>query len=300
MKLIKTLVMFALLAELTSATAEDSKQPITPQPAFPLWTKNIPYAKGNTPRDIPTLQAFIPKHEENSSMTAILICPGGAYAMLADGHEGKDYAHFFNLQGKAAFVLKYRLGTHGYKHPVMLTDVSRAIRIIRSRAKEYGIDPNRIGVMGSSAGGHLAATLITKFTDGDSNSEDPVERVSSRPDFGILCYPVITMGEKTHTGSRENLLGRNPSKELIRELSLETQVTPKTPKCFIWHTAADEAVPVENSILFASALAKNGVPFALHIYQNGPHGQGLKAQFPYQNALPWGNELTLWLKENNL
>ncbi len=300
-KLAHLAVFFA--ASLICPAAEIAT-PAPPSPAVPLWEAGkVPLARGTTPRDTPTLQAYLPakKADSREKMAAVIICPGGGYTGLADGHEGKDYAQFFNLHGVAGFVLRYRLGAAGYRHPVMLTDAARALRTVRANAEKYGIDPNRIGIMGSSAGGHLAATLLTKFDAGKGDAEDPIERVSSRPDFGILCYPVISMKRGiTHQGSRDNLLGRNASEEMVNELSAELQVTKETPKCFLWHTAADNTVPVQNSLLFASALAEKKVPFSMHILQEGAHGLGLKAQFPYEDALPWAASLLYWLKENKI
>jgi acetyl esterase/lipase len=227
----------------------------------------------------------------------MVICPGGGYGMLAP-HEGEGYARFLNEQGIAAFVLKYRLGPGGYHHPAMLQDAARAMRTVRGRAAEWNVDPKRIGIMGSSAGGHLASTLLTHFDSGAAGATDPIESQRSRPDLGIVCYAVITMGEFTHQGSKNNLLGKNPTPELVAELSNELKVTKDTPPCFIWHTWEDKAVPVENSLHFAEALQKAGVPFDLHIYQKGPHGIGLGSR-DYDPAKwhPWTSDCIFWLKE---
>lgn len=261
----------------------------------PLWANGTPGAKGNTPRDIPTLTPFFAPADNNFG-SAIVICPGGGYGGLAS-HEGPTYAQFLQKHGINAFVLKYRLGSAGYRHPIMLGDAARAIRTVRANAKKWKIDPEKIGIMGSSAGGHLASTAITHFDNGDSKSRDPIDRVSSRPNAGILCYPVITMGQFTHQGSKRNLLGNNPPEELVNLLSSEKQVRKNTPPTFIWHTAEDRPVPVENSLLFASALRKAGVPFALHVYQKGRHGIGLADKPPFKNVHPWANDLVFWLKE---
>ena len=182
-------------------------------------------------KDIPTLTPFLPAPEKATG-AAIVVCPGGGYGGLA-GHEGKDYALWLNELGIAAFVLKYRLGSGGYRHPIMLNDAARAIRPVRARAAEWKLDANRIGIMGSSAGGHLASTLLTHFDAGNPNSDDPIEKVSSRPNLGILCYAVISMtNELTHGGSRNNLLGNNPDDELVKLLSNELQVTKETPPTF--------------------------------------------------------------------
>ncbi len=196
-------------------------------------------------------------------------------------------------------MLKYRLGSHGYRHPVMLEDAARAVRWVRAHADEYKIDPHRVGIMGSSAGGHLAATLLTHFDAGDANSADPMERQSSRPDIGILCYAVITMGEFTHQGSKENLLGKNPSPELVKLLSNELQVTTNTPPCFLWTTFEDNTVPMENTMMFAEALRKNHVPFALHVYEKGGHGMGLADKQPFDHPHPWAADCLFWLKVQN-
>lgn len=265
--------------------------------AIPLWADGAPGALGTKDEDKPTITPYLPKKGEGTG-AAVVIFPGGGYGGLA-GHEGLDYALWMNQQGIAGFVVKYRLGSHGYRHPAMLNDAARAVRTVRARASEWGVDPKRIGVMGSSAGGHLASTIVTHFDDGDPNAKDPIDRQSSRPDLGILCYPVISMGQFTHQGSKNNLLGKDPSPELVKLLSNELQVTPKTPPCFIWHTAADSAVPVENAIDFASALRKAGVPFALHIYERGPHGLGFADKPPFAKTHPWAANLKFWLGEHD-
>jgi acetyl esterase/lipase len=226
----------------------------------------------------------------------LVICPGGAYTHLAP-HEGNDYALWLNQHGVTCFVLKYRLGSGGYHYPAMFEDVTRAVRLVRAKAAEWNIDPKRIGIMGSSAGGHLASTLVTHFDSGNPNATDPIERQSSRPDIGILCYPVITMGEYTHPGSRENLLGKNPSPKLVKLLSNELQVKTNTPPCFLWTTFEDRTVPMENTLMFAEALRKNHVPFDLHIYQKGGHGMGLKDKPPFAHPHPWAADCLFWLKQ---
>jgi len=264
-----------------------------------LWPDGAPGALGKATKDIPSITPFFPDADKATG-AAMVICPGGGYGGLAD-HEGKAYALWLRDQGIAGFVLRYRLGSAGYRHPVMLQDVSRALRLVRSKAGEWKLDPKRIGVIGSSAGGHLASTLLTHFDAGNPDASDPIDRQSSRPDVGILCYPVITMGEFTHRGSRENLLGKTPSPELVAELSNELRVTKETPPTFIFHTAEDNAVPVENALLFASALRKAGVPFDLHIYEKGRHGIGLGFQ-PYSEydrakLHPWTRDCEFWLKQ---
>jgi acetyl esterase/lipase len=267
-----------------------------------LWPDGAPGARGTNDYDIPTLTVFLPEPDKANG-AAMVICPGGGYGGLAQ-HEGKDYALWMNANGVSAFVLKYRLGSHGYRHPIMLGDAARAVRLVRNRAAEWKLDTNRIGIIGSSAGGHLASTLLTHFDAGNPNATDPIDRESSRPAIGVLCYPVITMGDKTHAGSRDNLLGKNPSPELIQELSNELHVTKDTPPCFLFHTVEDNAVPVENSLEFAAALRRAGVPFDLHIYQAGKHGGGLGG-VPYSRydpatLHPWTRDCIFWLKQQGI
>jgi acetyl esterase/lipase len=261
--------------------------------AILLWPSGAPGALGDKEHDKPSITVYRP--ETNATGAAMVICPGGGYGGLA-AHEGRDYALFLNQHGVTCFVLKYRLGSAGYRHPVMLGDAARAVRLVRSQAAEWGVSTNRIGIMGSSAGGHLASTLLTHFDAGKADAPDPVDRVSSRPDLGVLCYAVITMGENTHGGSRANLLGGKPSAKLIEALSGEKNVTAQTPPCFIWHTWEDGGVKVENSLEFAAALRAHGVPFDLHIYQKGRHGIGLADTPPFANAHPWAADLAYWLK----
>jgi acetyl esterase/lipase len=259
-----------------------------------LWPYGAPGALGHSPNDIPTVTPYLPD-PTNATGAAMVICPGGAYAILAP-HEGHNYALWLNQHGVTCFVLKYRLGTSGYHHPAMLQDAARAVRWVRAHADDYKIDPHRVGIIGSSAGGHLAATLLTHFDPGDRQAADVIERQSSRPDIGILCYAVITMGEFTHQGSKHYLLGDHPSPELVRWLSNELQVTPDTPPCFLWSTYEDQGVPVENTLMFAEALRKNHVPFDLHIYQHGPHGMGLNDPPPFLHPHPWADDCLFWLK----
>ena len=254
---------------LTAAFAQNSNQPTTqtssqPTP-IPLWASGAPGAKSEAPEDIPSIQLYQPPANKASG-AAIVVCPGGGYGRLAP-HEGHDIAVWLNGIGVTAVVLKYRLGPK-YQHPVMMEDALRAIRYTRSKAAEWKIDPNRVGIMGFSAGGHLASTAATQFNVGDPNASDPIEKLSSRPDLAILCYPVITMTDPfTHKGSRRNLLGENPPQQLIDLMSNEKQVIDQTPPTFLFHTGDDSAVPVENSLMFALALRKKKVPYELHIYR---------------------------------
>jgi len=264
------------------------------QTPIPLWPEGAPGALGTNDWDVPTVTPYLPDSGQATG-AAMVICPGGGYAHLAP-HEGNDYALWLNQHGVTAFVLKYRLGSNGYHHPAMLEDAARAVRWVRAHVKDYQVDPQRVGIMGSSAGGHLASTLLTHFDSGNPGSTDPIEQQSSRPDIGILCYAVISLGEFAHQGSKNNLLGPNPSPELVRSLSNELQVTPQTPPCFIWTTFEDNVVPMENSLLFAEALRKNHVPFDLHIYQHGGHGMGLSDKAPFAHPHPWANDCLFWLK----
>lgn len=255
---------------------------------FPLWPGEVPGALGTNDWDVPTLTHYAPESAKPTGASMVIL-PGGGYGGLA-AHEGEGYAKWFTRHGIHAFVLKYRLGSRGYRHPIMLQDAARAVRLVRHQAGNWDLDIHRVGIIGSSAGGHLASTLLTHFDLGRPAASDSVERQSCRPDIGILCYPVITMTELTHGGSRRNLLGDNPSEKLIELLSNEKQVTSQTPPCFIWHTWEDTAVKVENSLNFAAALRRAGVPFDLHIYQQGRHGLGLGDNHP------WTADCLFWLK----
>jgi acetyl esterase/lipase len=261
-----------------------------------LWPGGAPESRGIEDIDKPSLAPYLVPAGRGTG-TAVIVCPGGAYAYLAMDHEGDQVAKWLNSLGVSAFVLKYRLGPK-YHHPVELWDAQRAIRTVRSKAAEYRLSPDRIGIMGFSAGGHLASTAGTHFDAGDPASGDPIDRLSSRPDFMILCYPVISLGEFAHRGSERNLLGENPDPKLVESLSNETQVTARTPPTFLFHTTNDAAVPVENSVMFYAALHKAGVPAELHIYERGPHGVGLA---PTDEVLStWPARLADWLRVRGL
>ena len=279
-------------AEKSAAAPAAVPYPLVPGP-IRLWDGDAPGALGQRVQDIPTLTPFAADAAKKNG-ASIIILPGGGYGNLAE-HEGTGYAEFFAAQGVTAYVLKYRLGSNGYRHPAMLNDVARAVRLVRSFAKRDGLDPARIGVIGSSAGGHLASTIATHFDLGQQEASDAVERESSRPDVAILCYPVISLGEFGHAGSRKNLLGDKPDPELLKNLSNELQVTAQTTPSFIWHTVEDKTVPVENAHLFAAALRSAGVPYSLHIYEKGSHGLGLGR--PGKPAPPWADQCVYWLKE---
>ena len=284
-RLVPTLAMPILLA--MTLQARDRS-------ILPLWPAGAPGALGGQDQDKPSLTVYLPD-KERATGAAMVICPGGGYGGLA-GHEGNDYALYLNQHGLTCFVLKYRLGSAGYRHPAMLNDAQRAIRTVRARAGEWGVDPKRVGIMGSSAGGHLASTALTHFDAGQPGAGDPIEQQSSRPDLGVLCYAVITMGENTHGGSRKNLLGDTPAPDLVELLSNERRVTAQTPPCFLWHTWEDKVVKVENTLEFAAALQRHKVPFDLHIYQKGGHGIGLASKPPFDNPHLWAKDLVFWLK----
>jgi len=257
-----------------------------------LWPKGAPGAKGTEDVDKPRLHLY-PAPEDKATGAAVVVCPGGGYRNLAMDHEGKEIAEWLNKQGISAFVLQYRLGPR-YNHPAPMQDVQRALRMVRSRAKDWKLDPARVGVWGFSAGGHLASTAATHFDDGDAKAEDPIDRVSCRPDFAILAYPVISMKDPyVHKGSRTNLLGDKPDEKLIELLSNDLQVTAKTPPTFLFHTGEDTGVPAENSILFYMALRKNKVAAEMHIYEKGAHGLGISRGGPVVTT--WKERLADWL-----
>jgi len=267
-----------------------------PKPEL-LWPDGAPGALGTEDADKPTLTPYLVP-EGRGTGTAVVVCPGGGYAHLALDHEGAQIARWLNSIGVAAFVLQYRLGPR-YHHPIELGDAQRAIRTVRSRAAQYRVLPDRVGIMGFSAGGHLASTAATHFDSGNPAAADVIDRVSSRPDFAVLCYPVISFTTPyVHSGSRDNLLGPNPDPKLVESLSNELQVTARTPPTFLFHTTDDPVVPVENSVLFYMALRKAGVPAEMHIYEHGPHGVGLA---PMDEALSsWPARLADWLRVRGL
>jgi|YelNatPaOPRAMG01_1025707.scaffolds.fasta_scaffold37009_4 acetyl esterase/lipase len=239
----------------------------------PLYDEAAPRSLGDQPEDIPAL-TWYPVKSGKAHRSAIVVCPGGGYGALAD-HEGKPIAEWLNTLGVSAFVLKYRLGPK-YHHPTMLEDAARAIRTVRANSETFQVDKDKIGILGFSAGGHLASSISTHFDNGNPQSSDPVERVSSKPNAAILIYPVISLTQPyTHQGTLNNLLGDNPTEELLDFMSSEKQVTSETPPTFLVTSWEDEVVPMENSLLFAEALRRAGVPLELHVYERGPHGFGL-------------------------
>lgn len=262
-----------------------------------LWPDGAPGALGHADTDQPKLTAYLPAPEKAVG-SAVVICPGGGYGGLSMDKEGKQVALWMNSIGVAAFVLQYRLGPR-YHHPVELMDAQRALRYVRSGAKNFGVASDRIGIMGFSAGGHLAATAGTHFSIPSAPVADAVDRASSLPDFLILAYPVISFTTPyTHRGSLKNLLGENPEADLVKSLSNELQVTAQTPPTFLFHTDGDKGVPAENSVLFYLALRKAGVPAEMHIYQNGPHGVGLAPSDPVLSS--WPGRLADWLRVRGL
>jgi acetyl esterase/lipase len=259
-----------------------------------LWPSGAPGAQGTDDSDKPELTVFLPAGA-NTIRTAVVVAPGGGYQHLATEKEGFAVARWLNDHGVAAFVLRYRLGPK-YHHPVELGDAQRAIRLVRSRAAEYGIAEDHVGICGFSAGGHLAASAGALFDAGDSGATDPIEQKSSRPDFLILAYPVITMEDPSvHLGSKRNLLGENPDPALVSALSLETRVTPQTPPTFLFATTDDKTVPVVNSVMFYEALVRAGVPAEMHLFQHGAHGAGLATANPQLSV--WPDLLLKWMRE---
>jgi acetyl esterase/lipase len=299
-----SVVLASFTAAVLAGSPQNAALPQAPRPAAPpaspqeilLWENGAPGALGQADTDKPTITAY--RAPRGSSGTAIIVAPGGGYGALAMEHEGRQWAYWYNAMGVTAFVLKYRLGPR-YHHPIELGDAQRAIRTVRARAAEFAIVPDRIGMMGFSAGGHLASTAATHFDAGKSDSPDAIERVSSRPDFLILGYPVISFDPAvTHTGSLRNLLGDNPDPKLVENLSNELQVTAQTPPTFIFHTTNDNGVPVENSVRFYLALRKAKVPVEMHLFENGPHGVGMALSDPALSA--WPNLLMNWLRGRGL
>lgn len=258
-----------------------------------LWPGGAPGAVGDGPEDKPKLTLYrVGAGQANGA--GVVVCPGGGYRSLASDHEGRQVAEWLNTLGVSAFVLQYRVGPR-YRHPAPADDARRAMRLVRTRASEWGVDPTRVGIIGFSAGGHLASTTATRFDRGDPGASDPVDRMGSRPDFVILAYPVISLAAPfAHAGSRRSLLGDGPDPRLTEELSTETRVTEHTPPTFLFHTADDPAVPVENSLAFSRALHAAGVPVELHVFPHGPHGVGLAPHDPVLSQ--WPRLCAAWLK----
>lgn len=257
-----------------------------------LWPDGAPAQGDAAGGASPSLTVFEPP-AGLASGAAVIVCPGGGYARLAD-HEAAPVAEWLTTLGITAALLRYRLAPHA-RHPAMLDDAQRAVRTMRFHAARWNVDPGRIGILGFSAGGHLASSAATHFDAGDPGAADPVDRVSSRPDLAILIYPVITLdGPFAHAGSRNNLLGNTLTEALVRLLSSDLRVSSETPPTFLVHGSADEGVPCENSLLMAGALSRAGVPFELHIYEGGPHGFGMQPTSP--GVSPWTERCAEWLR----
>lgn len=253
-----------------------------------LWPTGAPGAKGTADGDIPKLTIYLPD-KDKATGAGIVICPGGGYGHLAMDHEGHQIAQWLNSFGVAGFILQYRHRNSGagYGHPAPLQDAQRAVRTARSRAREWGVTSDRIGILGFSAGGHLTSTAVTHFNDKVYEPRDDIDKVSARPDFGVLIYPVISFVEPfTHVGSRRNLLGADASEEMMERFSNERQVTPQTPPCFLVHTWEDTGVPAENSVYFYLAMREAKVSTELHLFAKGPHGFGLGKSIEGTSAWP--------------
>jgi acetyl esterase/lipase len=283
-------LLFGILIPFSSnLSAQEKKTP--PPPVILLWPSGAPLALGTAPEDQPRITVFLPK--ERKTQTAVVVCPGGGYGMLAVDHEGKQIAQWLNNLGIAAFMLEYRLGPK-YHHPSQLLDAQRALRYVRSHADEYHLDAHHIGIWGFSAGGHLAAMAGTMFDVGDSAAKDPIDRVSSRPDFLILDYALTDRLGSASNYSYENLLGKNPDPKRVAEVTPVLHVTHETPTTFLVHSDDDEVVSPQNSINFYLALKKAGVPAELHIYRYGGHGYGLAPFDPVLSS--YALRLADWLR----
>ncbi|HSW02844.1 MAG TPA: alpha/beta hydrolase [Sedimentisphaerales bacterium] len=265
-----------------------------------LWPDGAPGAKGQAEGDKPTLTIYLPP-QDKATGAAVVICPGGGYGHLAMDHEGHQIGQWLNSFGVAGFIVSYRhtRSGAGYNHPAPIQDAQRAIQTVRSRAREWGVDPDRIGILGFSAGGHLASTAATHFNESFVEPRDAIDRASRRPDFAVLVYPVIAFGEPfTHYGSQHNLLGRDADKAMVEKFSNEKQVTPQTPPTFLFHTWEDTAVPPENSIMFYLALRKAKVPAEMHVFLKGQHGIGLGQNRGAASA--WPGLCQKWMEESGL
>jgi acetyl esterase/lipase len=265
---------------------------VNPSKSVLLWPDGAPGALGTTDADKPSLDIYLPAAPASGS--AVVVVPGGGYEYLALDHEGAQIARWLNDRGVAAFVLHYRIAPR-YHYPAPILDGQRAVRYARAHAVEFGIKPDRIGIWGFSAGGHLAASVTTHFDNGQADATDPIDRVSDRPDFEVLAYGVLSMdGEITHPGSRRNLLGVNPDPAVVEQLSNEKQITHDTPPCFLFHTGNDSAVPVQNSLRFYEALQRVGISAELHIFEQGNHGVGLAQKNPQLHR--WPELLEGWMR----
>jgi acetyl esterase/lipase len=295
-KVLAAVLPFAILLSMPTVSSAQAPVPVTPAtpPTVLLWPNGAPGALGDAPEDKPTLTIYLPT--SNPTQTGVIVAPGGGYLHLSMTKEGSDIAAWLNQHGVAAFVLQYRLGPK-YHHPIELGDAQRAIRMVRSQAQSFGIVPGRLGIWGFSAGGHLAATTGTKFDAGNTAASDPIDQQSSRPDFLVLSYPVITFKPPyNHVGSLHSLLGPDPDPALVDALSAELNVTPQTPPTFLYATTDDQTVPAMNSTLFYDALVRAKVPAEIHIFQHGAHGSGLGGTS--HSLTQWPNLLYTWLQTN--
>jgi acetyl esterase/lipase len=277
---LRPLIAAMLVAAGTFATAQ-SAFAVGPE-AWPLWADGAPHAQGTDESDTPTIRAYLPQELDGVKATGagVVICPGGGYGILAMDHEGHQLAKWFQKNGVAGFVLRYRHAPK-YRHPVPMEDAQRAIRYVRANSEKLGVDAGRVGIMGFSAGGHLSSTVATHFDAGNPEAKDVVDRQSCRPDFAVLCYPVVSLtAPYAHQGSGRNLFGPDVDQEKLESLSNEKHVTAETPPTFLFHTAEDKGVDAQNSIAFFLALRKAGVPSEMHIYQDGPHGVGMAPADP--------------------
>ena len=297
----KTLIAMLLSLSASLASADSNVASV-----ITLWPEGVPGVRNIGAEKIgggynanvtdASLTRFGPAVDRPNG-TAVIICPGGGYVRMSTAREGEQYANWLSTLGVTAYVLKYRMQEYG--HPAPLQDVLRAVRTLRSRAAELGIDPARIGVMGSSAGGHLAASAGTLFDHPLGRTGAPLDTTSARPDFLVLMYPVITMVDPVaHAGSRKALLGAAPSPQAVELMSLEKQVTSATPPTLLIHTQADQAVPVENSILFYQALTRAHVPAEMYLFEHGGHGMGMRDGLGTTSQ--WPRRAEEWLRERGL
>lgn len=265
----------------------------------PMVAENEKNGGRLTDTALPQYEMLLPEPSRRTG-AAVVVFPGGGYSILAMNHEGRDYGAWLNQRGIVAVLVKYRVSSQdaaGFQFPVPLLDARRAIRVTRARAKEWGVDPSKVGVMGSSAGGHLASMCATLWEEKfPEEGKDPVDQQSCRPDFAVLVYPVIGMDEPWgHSGSKRRLLGESPTPELVKRISTATRVNPKTPPCFLIHAADDGSVPVRNSLEFAARCAENKVPVVCHVFTQGSHGFGLKGK---GDSINWPVLLKEWLVNN--
>jgi acetyl esterase/lipase len=303
----KTALLIILIAMSMVTTAQEITLSLWPAGKVPNYQKTNETEKSDTTDIVriskvqnPEIAVFMPS-KKSATGQAVVICPGGGYGILAYNWEGTDIAKWFNSKGITAIVLKYRLPNSKSniipdKSPLM--DAQRAIRMVRANADKWNIKKDRVGIMGFSAGGHLASTAGTHFDTGNTAAADPIDRLSCRPDFMILMYPVITMSKPTmHSGSRNNLIGQNANSQLANFYSGELNVTKETPPTFLAHATDDNAVPVENSLMFYQALKDNGIPAEMHLYPKGGHGFGLALGIPETES--WTDRCIDWMRNLN-